>query len=158
MTTEKSEPVKQHFSWEDYATLVSELAAKIDFKPDVIVSIGKGGSIPGVMLAEHFDAINLNFGLRSYDSYYQDKMVEYQSPDHNLLKEFKVLLVDDLADSGDTFFYALDKFKQNSVGDVKTASVFKKSESKYVPDYYVKDIPSSTWIVQPWEKSLTIVK
>jgi hypoxanthine phosphoribosyltransferase len=38
-----------------------------------------------------------------------------------------VLLVDDLADTGETMKFALEKFKHKNVDYVKTATVFKKS-------------------------------
>jgi len=152
MTIESSDPTKHFFYWEAYYSLVKGLKNKIESKPDIIVSIGKGGSIPGVILAEHYNINNLNFGIKSYVGFNQSKILEYQSiPSYESLRGMKVLLVDDLADSGDTFMYALDKFKQNFVDNVETASVFKKSKSKFVPNYYAQEIDSEIWIVQPWE-------
>jgi len=152
LKSKSQEPHKHYFSWDVYYKLVTDLKQKIQVKPDIVVSIGKGGSIPGVILAEHFNVNNLNFGIKSYDGYNQSKMLEYQSiPCYESLRGLKVLLVDDLADTGDTFTYALDKFKQNFVENVKTASVFKKTESKFVPNYYSQEISSKSWIVQPWE-------
>lgn len=148
------EPLKQFFNWDHYYRLVVELKNKITLKPDIIVSIGKGGSIPGVILAEHYNINNINFGIKSYVGYNQSKTLEYQSvPSYESLRGMNVLLVDDLADTGETFRYALDKFKQNFVEMVNTASVFKKSKSKFVPNYYAREIDSETWIIQPWEKS-----
>jgi hypoxanthine phosphoribosyltransferase len=146
------EPKKQYFSWNTYHNLVLDLHKKIDWKPDIIVSIGKGGSIPGVILAENFNTNNLNFGVKSYSKYDRNNIVEYQSvPCYKSLRGMKVLIVDDLADSGETFIYVLNKFKQNFVDSVKTASVFKKTKSKFVPDFYAEEIHCDTWIVQPWE-------
>ena len=148
----ESEPKKQHYNWQAYHKLVDELKVKITPKPDIIVSIGKGGSIPGVILAEHFDVQNLNLGLKSYNNFNQSKMIEYQSiPSYEALRGANILLVDDLADTGETFKYALDKFKQNKVERVRTASVFKKTESAFTPDSFVEEVASDVWIVQPWE-------
>ena len=146
------ESKKKYFSWDTYHNLVLDLHKKIDWKPDIIVSIGKGGSIPGVILAENFNTNNLNFGVKSYNKYQQDSIEEYQSvPSYEPLRFMKVLIVDDLADSGNTFTYVLNKFKQNFVDSVKTAAVFKKTQSKFIPDYYAEEISSDVWIVQPWE-------
>jgi hypoxanthine phosphoribosyltransferase len=147
-----SEPKKNYYYWEKYHGLVKKLISNIDWTPNVIVSIGKGGSIPGVILAERYGVSNLNFGIKSYNSYNQSKIIEYQTiPSYEALRGAHVLLVDDLADTGETFKYALHRFKQHNVEYVKTAAVFKKSESKFVPDFYAEEVPSDVWIVQPWE-------
>ena len=147
-----SEPKKKLYPWDSYHSLVDILKERITFKPNIIVSIGKGGSIPGVILAEHFDVNNLNLGLKSYNNFNQLKMIEYQSlPSYEALRGAHILLVDDLADTGETFKYALDKFKQNKVEYVQTASVFKKTGSSFEPDFFVEEVPSDVWVVQPWE-------
>ena len=116
--TEESQPKKEYFNWNTYARLVVSLKNKIKRKPDVIVSIGKGGSVPGVILAEFFGVNNLNFGLKSYNNFNQSKMIEYQPiPSYEALRGSNILLVDDLADTGETFKYALDKFKEKYLAD-----------------------------------------
>lgn len=146
------EPKKQRYDWNTYHKLVDMLKVEIEPKPNIIVSIGKGGSIPGVILAEYFDVQNINLGLKSYNNFNQSKMIEYQPiPSYEALRGTNVLLVDDLADTGETFKYALDKFKQNKVDRVLTASVFKKTESTFKPDFFVEEVASDVWIVQPWE-------
>jgi len=151
MTTE-SGPKKNFYYWEKYYSLVKRLIQKIDWKPNIIVSIGKGGSIPGVILAEHYKINNINFGIKSYNNFNQSKIIEYQAvPSYEALRGAHVLLVDDLADTGETFKYAVNKFQQNKIDHVKTASVFKKTESKFIPDFYAEEVPSDVWIVQPWE-------
>jgi hypoxanthine phosphoribosyltransferase len=149
----ETKPVRSFYGWTNYRNRVNRLKELIDPKPDVIVSIGKGGSIPGVILAEYFKVDNYNLGLKSYNNFNQTKMIEYQPlPSYEGYRGKKVLLVDDLADSGETFKYALYKFKENKVENVKTASVFKKVHSKFTPDYFVDEIESNVWVVHPWEE------
>jgi len=143
---------KMVYSWDHYHRLVIELKRKIDWKPNIIISIGKGGSIPGVILAESYGINNLNIGIKSYNNFNQSKIIEYQDvPSYESLRGAHVLLVDDLADTGETIKYALEKFKLKNVDLVKTATVFKKSGSKIEPDYYAEEVSADTWIVQPWE-------
>jgi hypoxanthine phosphoribosyltransferase len=144
--------MKKLYSWEQYHNLVKGLKNKIDYKPNIIISIGKGGSIPGVILAESYGVNNLNIGIKSYNNFNQSKIIEYQDiPSYESLRGAYVLLVDDLADTGETMKYALEKFKSKNVEYVKTATVFKKSKSKIIPDYFAEEVPSETWIVHPWE-------
>lgn len=145
-------PKKQHYSWDHFHSLVGEIKNKIQISPNIIVSIGKGGSIPGVILAEMFECNNLNFGLKSYKGKERGEIHEYQSIKcFDGLKDVNILIVDDIADSGETFKYAVSKFIGNGCERVQTASVFYKPCSKFKPDYFAEEVEESTWIVQPWE-------
>ena len=58
-----------------------------------------------------------------------------------------VLLIDDIADTGETFNFLLDHFKRNkNINKITTCSVFVRRSSNYVPDYYAKDIVGNEWI------------
>jgi len=143
---------KQHYNWDKFHQLVGEIKNKINCTPNIIVSIGKGGSIPGVILAEMFECNNLNLGLRSYKGETRGEIHEYQSIKcFEGLRDANILIVDDIADSGETFKYAVNKFKGNGCERVETASVFYKPCSKFKPNYFAEEVESSTWIVQPWE-------
>jgi hypoxanthine phosphoribosyltransferase len=153
MTTENNTIEKKYYYWETYDGLVKNLKNKIEVTPNIIIAIGKGGLIPGVILAEHYDITCLNLGLRSYDKYNQTKIQEYQSLDdhYKILQDANILIVDDIADTGETFKYTIKKLKTSMCERVQTASVFKKTHSSFIPDYYAEEINSNFWIVQPWE-------
>lgn len=146
-------PKKKFFSWYDYHTMLKNLKEVITPSPNIIISIGKGGSIPGVILAELFECNNLNLGLKSYNGSERGKIFEYQSIDNfSSLRDANLLLIDDIADSGETFQYAWRKFVGNGCDRIQTASVFYKPCSIFKPNYFCKEISSDCWIVQPWEK------
>jgi hypoxanthine phosphoribosyltransferase len=143
---------KKHYSWEYFHTLVTEIKKRVSPVPNIIVSIGKGGSIPGVILAEMFECNNLNLGLKSYKGHHRDKVHEYQTIENfNVLADANILIVDDIADSGETFKYAVSKFLANGCERVQTAAVFYKPCSAFKPNYFAEEVESSLWIVQPWE-------
>lgn len=143
---------KQYYSWDHFHTLVGEIKKRVKTTPNIIVSIGKGGSIPGVILAEMFECGNLNLGLRSYKGQNRGNIHEYQSIDaFEALADANILIVDDIADSGETFKYAVNKFKSNGCERIETASVFYKPCSKFKPDTFAEEVEENVWIVQPWE-------
>lgn len=145
-------PKKQHYSWEHFHTLIGKVKKQIKTTPNIIVSIGKGGSIPGVVLAEMFECNNLNLGLKSYKGQQRGSIHEYQSIKcFDGLRDANILIVDDIADSGETMNYALNKFKGNGCEKVQTASIFYKPCSKFKPDYFAEEVEETIWIVQPWE-------
>ncbi|HEX8477396.1 MAG TPA: phosphoribosyltransferase family protein, partial [Telluria sp.] len=65
----------------------------------------------------------------------------------------RVLLVDDLADSGVTLQKVSAHLKENfkDVTEVKSAVIWVKGTSAYRPDYYLDDLPHNPWIHQPFE-------
>lgn len=143
---------KVSFSWSDIHRFVLEITEQVMVNPNIIISIGKGGLIPGTILAEHYGCNNLNLGLKSYKGKTRGTIVEYQSlENYHAFQNINVLIVDDIADSGETFEYAVSKFKGNGCENIKTASVFYKPCSRFRPDYSSQTIDSDIWIVQPWE-------
>jgi|688.fasta_scaffold268763_3 hypoxanthine phosphoribosyltransferase len=143
---------KQHYSWDHFHTLVGEIKKKVQTTPNIIVSIGKGGSIPGVILAEMFECNNLNLGLKSYKGETRGEIHEYQGIKcFDSLRDANILVVDDIADSGETLKYAVSKLKENGCESIQTASVFYKPCSRFKPDYFAEEVDEKVWIVQPWE-------
>ena len=64
----------------------------------------------------------------------------------------RVLLVDDLADSGVTLRAVVDRLRgMPSIAELRSAVIWVKGVSSYVPDYFVETLPSSPWIHQPFE-------
>ena len=65
----------------------------------------------------------------------------------------RVLLVDDLADSGVTLRAVVDRLRgMPSISELRSAVIWTKGVSSYTPDYYVELLPTSPWIHQPFEE------
>jgi hypoxanthine phosphoribosyltransferase len=65
----------------------------------------------------------------------------------------KVLLVDDLADSGHTLHKVVDMLKNNykPITELRSAVIWTKGLSSFAPDYSVEYLPTNPWIHQPFE-------
>ena len=68
----------------------------------------------------------------------------------------RILLCDDLSDTGITFNKSIDwlkKYKpiENKIEDIKTATLWKKNKSTFDPDFCAVKLKSNPWIVQPFE-------
>jgi hypoxanthine phosphoribosyltransferase len=65
----------------------------------------------------------------------------------------KVLLVDDLADSGHTLKAVIDTLKThyNPITELRSAVIWTKGVSTFIPDYSVEFLPTNPWIHQPFE-------
>ena len=70
--------------------------------------------------------------------------------------ETEILLVDDLSDSGITLKKSID-WLQHFYGfyldePIRTAVLYHKAVSSFVPDYYIDYLEDSPWIHMPFEK------
>ncbi|MEG3002527.1 MAG: phosphoribosyltransferase family protein, partial [Comamonas sp.] len=65
----------------------------------------------------------------------------------------RVLLVDDLADSGVTLNAVVKMLKENyqPITELRTAVIWTKGVSTFQADYSVEDLPTNPWIHQPFE-------
>jgi hypoxanthine phosphoribosyltransferase len=65
----------------------------------------------------------------------------------------RVLLVDDLADSGVTLRAVVERLRSMpAISELRTAVIWVKGVSSYVPEYFVETLPTSPWIHQPFEE------
>ena len=64
-----------------------------------------------------------------------------------------MLLVDDLADSGHTLKAVVDMLRTNyaPITELRTAVIWTKGVSSFMPDYSVDYLPTNPWIHQPFE-------
>ena len=67
------------------------------------------------------------------------------------------MLCDDLSDTGLTLNKSIEWLKQyrpirDNIREIRTAILWKKSQSTFEPDYCAKKLKDSPWIVQPFEK------
>ncbi|MDL5504190.1 MAG: phosphoribosyltransferase family protein, partial [Candidatus Methanoperedens sp.] len=61
-----------------------------------------------------------------------------------------VLVVDDVADTGESFSVILDYLKEKNPMEIRTAVVHYKTSSTVVPDYWGKELEEWNWIIYPW--------
>jgi hypoxanthine phosphoribosyltransferase len=143
-----------------YAMLLSQ-AEKIrqsGFKPDVIVGITRGGWIPARVLSDllgipHLAVVRAELYLGVAETRNAPVLTQGVSAD---VRDKKVLLVDDVADTGKSLQLAREHLQQQGATEVRIATVYHKPFSIIKPDYYEKETRS--WVVFPWETKETIRK
>ncbi|MEM4347575.1 MAG: phosphoribosyltransferase family protein, partial [Candidatus Altiarchaeota archaeon] len=62
----------------------------------------------------------------------------------------KVLLVDDLTDTGESMLLAKNHVYELNAEEVKTATLIHKEQSSFKPDFYAKKIEKWVWVILPW--------
>jgi len=145
-------------SWEDIENITDKLADKIKatgFKPDYVIGITTGGLIPLYFLAKKLDDIDniLTISATSYDKDRKKDLKILYLPKIDLSGK-KILLIDEIAETGDTLKNISDIIiKQYKVGELKTVTLgVNKDKCKFYPDFYAVE-EQGDWTVFPWEKN-----
>ena len=148
------------FSWAQIYNLtlrLSEQIVKSGFKPEIIVGIARGGWIPARILSDVLYTGEM-FNVRV--EYYSDVGTRgvgpiITQPLSGSIQDKAVLLVDEVADTGDSLVHAIDHVKALGADPVKSAVIHLKPSSKIRPDYFVQEVTS--WTVYPWENRESII-
>lgn len=139
-------------SWSDYHTLSLKLAATIlshDAHFDLIVAIARGGLSLGLILSDFLKTPVSSITVQSYTDIQKQGELDITSKLGTSIRNKRILLVDDIADSGKTFKRSLLYLKRLGPSKITTVSLFYKPHSTYKPDYYAKK--TSAWILLPHE-------
>lgn len=148
-----------YVSWDEYHRLIERLALKVHesgWQFDQILCLARGGMRPGDVLSRIFDrplAIMSTSSYRAEAGTIQGRldMAKYITMPKGELAG-RVLLVDDLADSGVTLQAVVERLRGlPSIADLRSAVIWTKAASSYTPDYYVEMLATSPWIHQPFE-------
>lgn len=154
-----------YVSWEEYHHLIETLAVKIyqsQWQFNQIVCIAKGGLRIGDILSRLYDVPLAIISATSYGGQENRlrgslKVGESLAMTTQLLGN-RVLLVDDLVDSGITLQTIGQWLKQDYyyIEEMRTAVLWYKSSSVFQPDYYVDFLENNPWIHQPFERYETM--
>ncbi len=114
-----------------------------NFNPDLICGIQLGGLVPALMLAKKFH----------YPHIGTIELGAMGKPIYKKQKGERILIIDDIADSGQTFLNTVNEFQlMYPEAEIKTAAlVYKVHTSKWNPDYKGVTTNSNAWIQYPWE-------
>ena len=149
-----------YVSYDEYHNLVEKLAIKIHqsgWEFDTILCLARGGMRPGDILSRVFDK---PLAIMSTSSYRADAGTVQG---HLNIASFittpkgeiagKVLLVDDLADTGHTLTAVVNQLRTNypPITELRSAVIWTKGVSTFQADYCVEDLPTNPWIHQPFE-------
>ena len=148
----------RRFKWGDVDRLASKILRQIDedkFIPDVIVGIGRGGSVLGAILSGNIDVPHKkrNIPILGVDRLYEWRggarfEVKNEMVDFGPLKGKKVLLVAGDVLTGSTMKFFLRQLRDAGAAEVRTACLVKGVTAAYNPDYFGKEIPAD--FRMPW--------
>ncbi|MFB0567734.1 MAG: phosphoribosyltransferase [Candidatus Bathyarchaeia archaeon] len=146
-------------TWEKIYELLLNLASKIrkaNFKPDVIVGISRGGWPPARIMSDLLENPELaNVKAEFYLDVAKTKSEPViTQPVSVSVHGKKILIVDDVADTGKSLRLVRLHLKEQGATDVKIAAIYYKPWSVVAPDWYERK--TSHWIIFPWERKETV--
>jgi hypoxanthine phosphoribosyltransferase len=145
---------KMMITWENFDEWIKNVHTQIlksDWTPDVIIGIVRGGAVPATVLSHRFDIPCVNYRVSFRDFSQRDDMSQTIDWAHIFNK--KVLIVDDINDSGRTINYIKDIYNCSTT---KFATLIHNATSEAAVDFYGKMIDKSdkdVWVVFPWENA-----
>ena len=148
-------------TWNQIYSMLLDLAEKIrknGFNPDIIVGVSRGGWPPARVLSDLLGNPNLaNVRAEFYLGVAETKgEPTLTQPVSMKIADKKVLVVDEVADTGKSLKLVKEHIIKKGATEVKIATVYYKPWSIVKPDYYEKE--TSKWIVFPWEIKETVRK
>jgi len=143
---------------ETYMMLLSQ-ADKIRrsrFKPDVIAGVSRGGLIPARLHSDLLENSCLTtVRTECYHGPRKSKETPVLSQPVSIpINGKKILIVDDVADTGRSLKLVTDHFMEKAAQEVMAATLYRKAWSMVKPDYCEKQ--TELWVVFPWDLKETV--
>ena len=153
---------REILGWEQFGEASRELArmvAEDGYEPEMILSIARGGLCIGgalgyALAVKNTYTMNVEF-YTGVDERLEVPRILPPAPDFVDLGQAKLLIVDDVADTGHTLKSVHD-FCAGKVGEVRTAVIYEKSHSVVQCDYVWKR--TDLWINFPWSDKPPVVE
>ena len=148
-------------TWDLFGAATREIAQWVadDYVPDMILSIARGGLLIGGALGyalgvKNTYTMNVEF-YTGVDQRLEVPRILPPAPDFVDLGEAKILIADDVADTGHTL-RSVQEFCAGKVGEVRTAVLYEKSHSMVHCDYVWRR--TDRWINFPWSDKDPVVR
>jgi hypothetical protein len=131
---------------------LSSLIKNSGFDPNIVVAISRGGLVPARLVCDFLHIKDLttikveHWGMVATPT--EKAVIKF--PLYVDIKDKRVLLVDDITDTGDTLRVSLEHLKRFKPKEIRTAVLIHKIISAFQPDYYVRKITQWRWVIFPW--------
>lgn len=133
----------------NYLSIISQKMKNDNFDPDIVVGLSRGGLPPGIMMSHY-----LNKPFIPFETALRDFPV-WKSNTKALESVNKILIIDDICDSGETFVKLKQELKEALPNlQVKFASLHHNKSASFKPNWYgtlIDKAIDDVWIVYPWE-------
>jgi hypoxanthine phosphoribosyltransferase len=144
-------------SWEKfyhYCFCLAKTIIKAEKDFDQIVVISRGGLVIGRILSDFLSLSISLFTIQAYKEIGKQKKPQITEKLNAKISGKKILLVDEIVDTGNTLFLALSYLKKFKPLKINTAVLFFKERAKVTPDFFL--FKTTAWVIFPYEIKETI--
>jgi hypoxanthine phosphoribosyltransferase len=145
----------EQITWSEVERLCQRLAGLIresGYRPDLVIAIGRGGYVPARLLCDWLHIMGLtSIKIEHYLSganRQEEAVIRY--PLKADIRGLRVLVVDDVNDTGDTLNVATRHLQIFDPGEIRTAVMHHKAVTLFTVDYYAREIIKWRWLIYPW--------
>jgi hypoxanthine phosphoribosyltransferase len=156
-TYKKHFPQAIRISWEEVESLIWKIFLDLkstNFDPDVVIGVARGGLAPARILVDYLHKKYIcTFQMGHWEgetALAVEPKIIFPLPEVDLTHK-KVLVVDDVSDEGGTMEGVVSYLKPR-VGDIRTAVLVSKADSRYRADYCPDSMEEWRWVLLPWSK------
>jgi hypoxanthine phosphoribosyltransferase len=144
-------------SWaeiEKWCRNIGKQAIKSGFIPEAIIGLSRGGLVPARMLSDRMwikDLYAVKTEHWGFTASKDGKAVLKKQGDPDI-KGKRVLVVDDITDTGESMKLAFDYVKSLSPAEIRTSTMLHITRSSFKPDFYSEEINEEkwAWFIFPW--------
>jgi len=139
-------------SWKKYEKDCISLAKKIkrlDLQFDKIIAISRGGLPAARIFSDLLGLPVSHITIESYKDLNQQKQTQITEVPKKSFNKKRLLLVDEIADSGKTFTQALGFYKRFNNCKITTLALYIKPITKPLPDLWQERFDG--WVIFPYE-------
>ena len=145
---------RERLSWDDFGAATRELAVQVaddGYEPDLVLSVARGGLLVGAALGYALDVknawtMNVEF-YTGVDERLELPMILPPVPALVDLESSRVLIADDVADTGETL-KLVKELCAGKVAEARCAVLYEKSASVVACEYVWRR--TDLWIDFPW--------
>jgi hypoxanthine phosphoribosyltransferase len=141
-------------SWDDFHGLCRALAqAVVDYAPEILLPVGRGGFYPGTLLAHILQAevFPVRVSRRVNDRVVHAQPQWLLEPPMQVQGK-RVLVVDEICGSGQTLHMVIERCLEMGAAAVRSAVLYAHSWSTGLPDYI--GLISDALILNPWDREI----
>jgi hypoxanthine phosphoribosyltransferase len=127
-----------------------------NYRPDIIVAVARGGLVPARILTDLLETPTIGAIQVEFYAGIQKTLCEPTLKQilNTKITDKKILLVDDIADTGESLKLAKTYLQAQGAQEIKTATLYQKPQSITIPDFYEKQ--TTSWLVFPWDIKETL--
>ncbi len=141
--------------WDQIYSMLLDLAEKVrdsGYKPQVIVGVSRGGWPPARIMSDLLQNSNLaNIKVEFYkDIGVRTEKPRITQPVTSDVTGQRVLVVDDVSDTGHSLRVVVNHLRRKGVRDIKVCTLYLKPKSVFKPDFFAR--VTRKWVIFPWER------